>query len=242
MDEIFHATPRLTGKRLPSEQVTAIQRARVLSAALHLFGDAGYGQVTTAQIIALAHVSRTSFYELFGDRDDCLAAILDVAVQGIERELEAAQAEELAWHERVGLCLVTALEFFDERPGLARVCVVEALRGGPVVLERRAAILRRLAAVLDEGRLEHASGAHCTSLTAEGLVGAVFAIVHARLLRGHRAPLADLAPELTRMLLLPYTSTDAPDDEAPREPRSLHRRPTQRSWPVIAQPCTAGAA
>ena len=42
---------------------------------------------------------------------------------------------------------------------------------------------------MDEGRLEGARGGECSPLTAEGVVGAAFAIVYARLLRGEREPL-----------------------------------------------------
>ncbi len=78
------------------------------------------------------------------------------------------------------------------------------MRGGSGVLERRDEVLARLAAVLDQGRGESARGAQCTPLTAEGLVGAAFGIVYARLLRGERAPLTDLFGELMGMFVLPY--------------------------------------
>ena len=58
--------------------------------------------------------------------------------------------------------------------------------------------------MLDEGRGESARGAGCSPLTAEGLVGAAFGIVYARLLRGERAPLTDLFGELMGMIVLPY--------------------------------------
>ena len=97
-------------------------------------------------------------------------------------ELAAAGLEGLAWRERVRKGLWTILAFFDREPVLARVCVVQALRGGPRVLERREAVLARLAAVVDEGRVRVARVVReCTPLTAEGLVGAAFAIVYARL-------------------------------------------------------------
>jgi hypothetical protein len=86
---------------------------------------------------------------------------------------------------------------------LARVCVVQALRAGPLVLERREAILAQLAVVVDGGRLEGACGRECSALTAEGLVGAAFAIVHARLYRGD-GELAGLLGELMGLIVLPY--------------------------------------
>jgi hypothetical protein len=90
------------------------------------------------------------------------------------------------------------------------------LRGGGEVLERREAVLARLAGVLDEGRGESSRGAECTPLTAEGLVGAAFGIIYVRLLRGERRPLADLLGELMGMIVLPYWGAAAARREQAR--------------------------
>jgi hypothetical protein len=103
---------------------------------------------------------------------------------------------------RAGLWAI--LSFLDREPELGRVCVVQALRGGPRVLERREGIMAQLAGVVDEGRLESPRASRCTPLTAEGLVGAAFAIVYARLLKGERRPLRSLLGELMGMIVLPY--------------------------------------
>ena len=57
--------------------------------------------------------------------------------------------------------------------------------------------------MVDEGR-GSARAAGCTPLTAEGLVGAAFGIVYARLLKGQREPLTELLSELVGMIVLPY--------------------------------------
>ena len=146
--------------------------------------ELGYSDTSVADITSRARVSRRTFYEQFPDREACLAAAIEDALGMVLGELGGAGLEGLAWRERVRMGLWTILAFFDREPVLARVCVVQALRGGPRVLERREAILAQLAAVVDEGRSEGARGAECTPLTAEGLVGAAFWIVYARLLRG----------------------------------------------------------
>ena len=86
---------------------------------------------------------------------------------------------------------------------------MKALGGGPKVLEQREEILARLARVIDEGREASARGGQCTALTAEGLVGAAFAIVHTRLLRSRPAPLTDLVGGLTSLIVLPYLGAAA---------------------------------
>ncbi len=165
--------------------------------------ELGYSDTSVADITTRARVSRRTFYEQFADREACLAVALEDALGVIRGELAAVDLDGLVWRERVRQGLWTILSFFDREPVLARVCVVQALRGGPRVLERREAILGQLAAVVDGGR-EGSRGSQCSPLTAEGLVGAAFGIVYARLLKGDRRPLVALLGELMGMIVLPY--------------------------------------
>jgi AcrR family transcriptional regulator len=194
-----------------------IQRSRLLSAAVRAVDELGYADTSVADVTTRARVSRRTFYELFADREACLAAALEDALGAIRRDLAAIDLRGLAWRERVRTGLWLILASFDREPALARVCVVQALRGGSRVLERREAILAQLAAVIDEGRHEGRRGKECTPLTAEGLVGAAFAIVYARLLKGEREPLTGLLGELMGMIVLPYLG--------PAAARREHTRP-----------------
>jgi AcrR family transcriptional regulator len=184
----------------------------------------GYPRVTVAHITARARVSRRTFYELFDNREDCLLAALESVADTVRGELSHADLEGLPWRERVRTGLWTILSFFEREPVLARVCVVQALRGGPRVLESRERVLTELARVIDEGRSESSSrNVQCPPLTAEGLVGAGFSIVYGRLLRDEREPLTDLLPELMGMIVLPY-----------RGPASA-RREQARPAPAVTQ-------
>ncbi len=200
----------------PREQVSELQRVRLLAAAVAVFDELGYARASVAHITARARVSRRTFYDLFSNREECLGAVVEEAVGLIAGELAAANLGGLAWRERVRVGLWTILSFFDREPALARVCVVQALRCGPEVLARRDEILAGVAAVVDEGRLESARGEQCTPLTAEGVVGAAFAIVYARLLRGEREPLTGLLGELMGMIVLPYRGAAAARRELTR--------------------------
>lgn len=194
----------VAGASVSHAQLMGIQRARLLAAAVKAVDELGYANTTVADVTDRARVSRRTFYELFANREECLAAVLENVVRLIRDELAAAGLEGLAWRERVHRGLWAILSFFDREPVLARVCVVQALRGGPGVLKRREEILGGLAAVVDEGRFESGRGAGRTPLTAEGVVGAAFAIVYARLLRGERQPLTGLLGEMMGMIVLPY--------------------------------------
>jgi AcrR family transcriptional regulator len=193
----------------PRVQVDEIQRSRLLVAAAAVIDELGYEQTSVARITTRARVSRRTFYDLFGNREACLLALLDEVATRVERELAAAGLEGMAWRERVRGGLWTILSFLDSEPVLARICVVQALHGGPGVLERREQILARLAAILDEGRREGSRGEECTLVTAEGLVGGALGVVYARLRSGDRRPLGGLLEELMGMIALQYLGSRA---------------------------------
>ena len=213
-----------------------IQRARLLAAAVRAVDELGYADTTVAHITARARVSRRTFYEMFPDREACLAGVLEDVLGLIAADLAAAGLDDLAWRERVRMGLWTILAFLDREPALARVCVVQALRGGSQILERREAVLAQLAAVVDEGRLlDGARGAQCTPITAEGLVGAAFAIVYARLLKGERRPLTGLLGELMGMIVLPYQGAAAARREQARPAPDPSTRAARRGGGLAAE-------
>ena len=200
----------------PHQQIIEIQRSRLLAAAVAAVDELGYADTTVSDVTSRARMSRRTFYELFSNREECLTAVLEDVVALIAKDVARADVEGSAWCERVRTGLRAILAFLDREPALARVCVVQALRGGPEVLARREEILAGLVAVVDEGRTVGRRGGRCTPLTAEGVVGAAFAIVYARLLRGEPEPLTGLLGELTGIIVLPYRGAAAARRELER--------------------------
>ena len=211
------ATQRIPSRAgLPRDQVLEIQRSRLLAGALAAIEEHGYAAVMVGHITRRAKVSRRTFYELFENREACLAALVEDIFAMLEAQLAQAALGELPWRERVRGGLWVILSFFDSEPALARVCVVQASRGGPQVQARRERVLTRLAKVIDEGRDEGSRATDCTPLTAEGLVGAAFGILYARLSREQQTPLASLLGELMGMIVLPYQGPAAARGERTR--------------------------
>jgi AcrR family transcriptional regulator/DNA-binding MarR family transcriptional regulator len=208
-----HVPARLVA---PEGRLVEIQRSRLLAGAVAALEELGYAQTTVTQITSRARVSRRTFYELFENREECLGALLDDVLGILERELAGAGLEGLAWRERVRGGLAVILGFFDREPALARVCVVHSQQGGPAMLERRELAFACLSGAIDEARGENARAAGCSPLTAEGLVGAAFGIVYARVARGGRGPLTALLGELMGMIVLPYLGPAAARREQSR--------------------------
>jgi AcrR family transcriptional regulator len=221
------ARPR-TAPEAPRARVIEIQRSRMLGAALDVVDELGYPRATVAHVTSRARVSRRTFYDVFDNREDCLLAALESVLERIDAELVALNLDELPWREQIRAGLWTMLSFFDREPVLARVCVVQALRGGPRVLERREQVLAGLARIVDEGRNESDKNRACPPLMADGLVGAAFGIVYGRLLKSKREPLTNLFGELMGMIVLPYLG--------PAIARNEQTRATPASSPAASDP------
>jgi AcrR family transcriptional regulator len=211
--------------------VGEIQRARIIAAMGELVRERGAGGVSVAHVVARSGVSRRTFYELFEDREDCFLAAFDRAVaRAAETALPAFQTGE-SWRERIAGGLEVLLGFLDVEPELGYLCVVGALGAGPKALERRAQVVQTLVAVVHEGRRETTAVRLPDRLVAEGVVGAVLAIVHARLQGQSPKLLGGLSSRLMAMIVLPYLGSAAAERELKR-PAPRARRAQPRSDPL----------
>jgi AcrR family transcriptional regulator len=199
----------------------------MLAAAVEAVEEVGYARMTVAQVISRAKVSRKTFYDVFVDREDCFLAAFDQAVIQAGALVREAYVQEPGWREGVRAGLARLLMFLDEEPGLARLCVVEALGAGARVLERRAQVLDELIRVVDLGRSVSSATREPPEVTAEGVVGAVFAVVHTRLLEGGKEPLTNLLGPLMSMIVLPYLGARAANRELTRPALRTRRRGRQ---------------
>ncbi|HEY2631886.1 MAG TPA: hypothetical protein VGI26_05850, partial [Solirubrobacteraceae bacterium] len=93
-------------------------------------------------------------------------------------------------------------------------------------LERRKRVLRYIVAAVDEGSTASKS-AGLPPLTAEGVVGGVLSVIHARLL-DHPDSLVELVGPLMGMVVLPYLGAAAANRELerPAPPRDNPRSPS----------------
>src|ERR1700716_2277521 len=59
---------------LPAEEVRAAQRERLLRAVIAAVAATGFSEVTVADIVRRARVSKAAFYAHFADKEDCFLA------------------------------------------------------------------------------------------------------------------------------------------------------------------------
>jgi AcrR family transcriptional regulator/DNA-binding MarR family transcriptional regulator len=220
--------PGTPGPRGGGVFVTELQRARLLDAAFAVVSEDGYRRMTARRVSGRAGVSNKTFYDLFSDREDCFLAAFDHAVDEIAAVVIPAYEGEKEWATRIRAGLGALLGFLERESALRRLVFVEALGAGSRVLERRAQVLEVLQGAVDQGRASAKAVRGLPPLTAEGVVGAAFGVIHARLLESHPEPLTGLLGSLMAMIVLPYRGHAAAAGEltrpAPKPPVALAGR------------------
>ncbi|HEX5309499.1 MAG TPA: TetR/AcrR family transcriptional regulator [Solirubrobacteraceae bacterium] len=186
-----------------------IQRARLLAAVAEVAVEQGAGNVTVAQIVTRAGVSRRTFYDLFNDCNDCLLAAIAEANERLTRHVLDHYDPQSPWARRLRSGLAAVLSFLDAEPGASLLLLAGSLGALAGAQEQRELILARIAAVVDEGRALTKAGPGLPPLTAEGVVGGALSVLHTRLSRPRHEPAVELLGPLMSMIVLPYLGAAA---------------------------------
>src|SRR5580693_2505668 len=238
--------------------VLEMQRRRILLAYSEALAEHGLQGASVDLICKRAGVSRRTFYNLFPDREECFLAALEHAQERIltevtpaytltggtqathgshkARSTQRAQGTQRAhsWRMRVRAGLTVLLELLDADPSLARMCIIETLKGSPQVLAWRRTTIQRLVEVIDEGRDERKSAP--PSLTAEGVVGGVLSVIHTRLLEPDNTQLITLLNPLMSMIVYPYLGPAVATRELTHANPAAHSTRNAHTPPRIQDP------
>lgn len=141
------APPKLARgvNRLPTEVVLASQQSRIVAGTANAIAAKGYASASVADIIAFAGVSRTTFYQLYKDKESCFLACFEALADSHYEAVEKALAEPLPHPMRLIGGLQAYLGRVDANAQFARAFIGEAEAATPAIRE---AFLR------SRGRLE----------------------------------------------------------------------------------------
>jgi AcrR family transcriptional regulator len=196
--------------------VVEMQRRRLLLAIGEIVAEDSLEEASVGRICKRAGVSRRTFYDLFDDREACLLAAFEQAIGWLAEGVVPAYEGQAEWSARIRAGLIALLELFDSTPGIARLCVAETLRVGAKVSARRRQVLDTAIAAVDDGRSETTQGAALSPVAAQGVVGGVLSVIHARLLEADGRPLVELVNPLMGMIVQPYLGAAAAARELER--------------------------
>jgi AcrR family transcriptional regulator len=204
----------------PGGPVENDERIRIFRAIAATVGARGGsiagGQITLADIAAQAEISPRRLRGQCADVETCFLGAFEWCSERAGAAMEQAYAGEHGWVEGTRSALAAALELIEREPDLARLWIVYSLGAGPRVLQSRAAAIAKLADYVDRGRLESRVRAEPPAITAEGVVGALLAVLQTRLLAPKPEPPTTLRGELMGLTLLPYLGAAAARRELAR--------------------------
>lgn len=202
--------------RLPQEVITRSQRDRLLDAAVRVVAEKGYGAMTIGDLTKQAGVSRTTFYELFDDKEQCFLAAYDNAVEAMVRQVIAAYEHDGTWPERAAAGLTALLEVLAAEPALARLSLVDIGNAGPAAQRRYRAAVQRLTPLFDEGRDYAPGGRGLPANTSRMAIGGVAGLISDEILAGRAEQLPGLLSDVFFATLVPYIGPDAAAREVER--------------------------
>jgi AcrR family transcriptional regulator len=204
---------------LPPEVVARSQRDRLLEATMRIVADKGYAATTVTDLTKEAGISRTTFYELFADKEACFLAAYDSAVDALVRRISNAYEAEERWPDRARAGLKTLLEALAADPAQARLALVDVASAGPAAQRRFRAAVQRLTPFFDEGR-DFAPGGRALPANASRMAaGAVVGLISDELVAGRADELPSLLSDVLFATLVAYLGPDAAAREVAEETR-----------------------
>jgi len=199
--------PRFSNTR---EELRASQRGRLICAIADSVAAKGYAATSVADVIALAGVSRKTFYEHFGDKEDCFLAAYDEGAKATyDAMVEAAEGRD-GWRAILDAVLTTWLEFLQADLAFTRAYMIEFWAAGDAARERWKLRRDRTGELMKTlhklARKEDPSIVRVSDTVVAAVVGGVNRVLISHVLSGSRKPLIELKPELLRFIKLTLAS------------------------------------
>jgi len=173
-----------------------------MQALVEVLAERGFASATIGLVVKRAKVSTRTFYQCFAGLKECLIAIMDSVLEQTVALTSQELQEADCWQDGVRSALAAVLIYFDREPKLARVCVVETLAGGPVVLAHRERLIEAFRLPVVQ-RIER-EVPQVSPLAAEGVMSLVLGIMHARIVAQKPGPFIELLGPLVGLTMAPY--------------------------------------
>lgn len=123
-------------------------RSRLIQGMAQVLAGKRYAELTIADVVAEAAVSRRTFYEHFDGKEACFIALYEAASQQCLQVLKAAVEPARGWQEQTRGALRAYLSTMDASPALTRTLLIEVLQLGPAGLAVRRRVHGEIAAFM----------------------------------------------------------------------------------------------
>lgn len=203
---------------LPRKFVEGHQRQRVVAAVAEIAHERGVNELTATRIVRGARMSRNTFYELFGSKEECLRFAFQEAYEYLFGSVRRLSRTQGPWLERLNAALDAFFAAIVEDPVLAELCLVHsfgaAAQSEGVDYE---AGVETMIEVIGDGRAAGKAAvgdAYCEPLpqVEEFLARAILSLAATRVRRGEAGRLPAQRGELVRLAATPFLGAEKAAD------------------------------
>ena len=176
-------------------------RSRLLQGMASVVVEKAFADITVADIVRAAGVSKRSFYEHFDSKEACFLALYSAASASALRTLKAAVSQDQPWQDQIEQGLNAYLSTLAAGPGLVRALFIDIHYLGESGAQARRAVMQALADfMVDSTRF---AVPVLSPTLAMGAVGAINELILQAIEAdrvGHLAELTQPASTLVRLL------------------------------------------
>lgn len=204
--------PRLTGGpgRMAPDHVARHQKARLQGAMIEAVARHGYAGTTLRELVTLAGVSKSTFYEHFESKQDCFLSTFDEIVAQVGIEVGEAYRSGGDFKERLTAGLATFMRLAEDEPAAASLVAVESLTLGAPGVAHRERGSEAFEALIQQSFGHSPSEREVSATIVRGIVAGIRGVAYRRLRAGKGQELPGLVAELVDWAL----RYQEPDSEA----------------------------
>lgn len=156
----------------------------------------GFAGTTLGELVALAGVSRTTFYEHFENKQDCFLATFDAIVAELEVRVGEAYRSGGDFRERLLAGLGAFMEIAVQEPAAASLAAIDSLTLGTAGVEHRQRAAEAFEVLVQQSFGHSPSERGVSATTVRAIVAGIRGVTYRRLRSGRREELPATTPEL----------------------------------------------
>jgi AcrR family transcriptional regulator len=181
---------------MSAAEIAQHQRLRLEGAMVEAVARHGFAGTTLRELVALAGVSRTTFYEHFENKQDCFLATFDAIVAELEVRVGEAYRSGGDFRDRLVAGLGAFMEIAVEEPAAASLAAVDSLTLGAAGVAHRQRAAEAFEALVQQSFDHSPSNREVSATTVRAIVAGIRGVTYRRLRGGLAEELPGTVDEL----------------------------------------------
>ncbi|HXA46167.1 MAG TPA: helix-turn-helix domain-containing protein [Burkholderiaceae bacterium] len=185
-------------------EINLEHRQRILAGMAKAIADKGYAEITIADIVREAKVSRRTFYEHFANQSECLFALHDIGCDQVQQVLRVTFNQHVDWTTQVESAMRAYFTYLMQDLVMLRTIIVEIHKLGYEGLAARRKSIRSFAQLIQTAvklRAEHNPKAWMSDDLATAAVGSIYEMILNEIEQKQEAQLMRLCEPACQVIL-----------------------------------------